>query len=312
MADLFITPPEQNHTRSANADWMELQALRAAGRRSTLGDIIGVFDINDDAATADHGSDDLYEESILEAGRNRPIDEMFDELQYRARILGDAYPFTVETSPPALVQLPDITSTRGRVVYLFCLLASAMRENRVQPIESTNGARKEIPNLFQVCACLAAGGYIVGDVASFGFPRSTGNDFLPALRDTFQRFGAGVVRSAVPPGHPTATKDDGIDVIAWRDHPDRMPGKLYLLGQCASGRKWDEKSVVDRIQQFHGWFSTPPATYYLSSMFIPFTLHRDLPEDPGSAFNEVLANKHVREERRYGIVFDRFRIALRW
>ena len=88
-----------------------------------------------------------------------------------------------------------------------------------------------------------------------------------------------------------------------------MPGKLYLLGQCASGRTWHEKSVVDRIQQFHGWFSTPPATYCLPSMFIPFTLHRDLAEDPGFAFDEVLANKHVREERRYGIVFDRFRIA---
>ncbi len=309
MADLFIAPPEQNDTRSANADWMELQALRAAGRRSTIGDIIGVFDISDDAAAADHASADLFEESILEARRNRPIDEMFDELQYRARILGDAYPFTVETSPPALVQLPDVTSTPGRVVYLFCLLASAMRENRVQPIESMNGARKEIANLFQVCACLAAGGYIVGDVASFGFPRPTGDDFLPALRDTFQRFGAGVVRSAVPPGHPTATKDDGIDVIAWRDHPDRMPGKLYLLGQCASGRKWHEKSVVDRIQQFHGWFSTPPATYCLPSMFIPFTLHRDLPDDPTTTFDTMLANRHLRDEQRYGIVFDRFRIA---
>ena len=30
MAAMFITPPEPNHTRSANADWMELRALRAA------------------------------------------------------------------------------------------------------------------------------------------------------------------------------------------------------------------------------------------------------------------------------------------
>ena len=309
MADLFITPPERNHTRSANADWMEIQALRAAGRRSTIGDILGVFDFNGDAAADNDAGADLYEESILEAGRNRPIDDMFDELQYRARVLGDAYPFTVDMSPPALVQLPDITSTPGRVVYLFCLLASAMRENRVQPDGSTNTARKEIANLFQVCACFAAGGYIVGDVASFGFPRATGKDFLPALRDTFQRFGTGEVRPAVPPGHPTAAKDDGIDVIAWRDHPDRMPAKLYLLGQCASGRGWEEKSVRDRIPQFHGWFSTPPATHCLPSMFIPFTLHHDVSGDPTTAFQTVLTNKYLREERRYGIIFDRFRIA---
>ena len=309
MTAMFITPPEPNHTRSANADWMELRALRAAAQRSTLGDIFGIFDINDHDDATDHANDDLDDESILEAGRNRPIDHVFDELQYRARVLGGTYPFTVETTPPALAQARDITATPGRVIYLFCLLASAMRENRVQPSELTKGARKEIANLFQVCACLAAGGYTVGAVASFGFPRATGDNFLSALRDTYGRFGAGEVRSTVPPGHPTATKDDGIDVVGWRHHPDRMPGKLYLLGQCASGRKWQEKSVVDRIQQFHGWFSTPPATYYLPSIFIPFTLHHDLSEHPTTAFDAVLTNKYLREERRYGIVFDRFRIA---
>jgi hypothetical protein len=311
---MFITPPERNHTRSANADWMELKALRSSTRRATIGDIIGIFDINDDVAvdyafSEESATDERHDESILESRRNQLVDIVFDELQYRERVLGDAYPFSVRKTPPALDQVDDILSMPGRVVYLFCLLASAIRENRVQPRGLTFGARTDIANLFQVCACLAAGGYIVGDVASFGFPRATGNDFLPALRDTYQRFGAGVVRSTVPPGHPTATKDDGIDVVAWRDHPDRMPGKLYLLGQCASGRKWHEKSVVDRIPQFHGWFSTPPAAHYLPSMFIPFTLHRDLSDDPGTAFDKVLANKYLREERRYGIVFDRFRIA---
>ena len=308
MAVMFITPPEQNHTRSANADWMELQALRAADRRSTVGDINGIFDINDDAAP-DGADDDPHEESILEAGRSRPIDDLFDELQYRARVLGEAYPFIIETNPPALAQVSNVTSTPGRVVYLFCLLASAIRENRLQPVALTARAQARIARVFQVCASIAAGGYLVGDAVSFGFPRPSGSDFQSALRDAYRRFGAGVVRQTVPSGWPTSAKDDGIDVIAWRHHPDRMPGKLYLLGQCASGRNWREKSAVDRIPQFHGWFSTPPATHCLPSMFIPFTLHRDLPDDPTTAFHALLANRHLRDEQRYGIVFDRFRIA---
>ena len=44
-------------------------------------------------------------------------------------------------------------------------------------------------------------------------------------------------------------------------------------------------------------------------MFIPFTLHRDISDDPTTAFDRMLANKHHRDEQRYGIVFDRFRIA---
>ena len=68
-------------------------------------------------------------------------------------------------------------------------------------------------------------------------------------------------------------------------------------------------AALDRIPQFHGWFSTPPATHCLPSMFIPFTLHRDLPGDPTTTFDTMLANRHLRDEQRYGIVFDRFRIA---
>ena len=88
-----------------------------------------------------------------------------------------------------------------------------------------------------------------------------------------------------------------------------MPGKLYLLGQCASDVNWRTKSVVDRIEPFHGWFSELPARHCLPSMFIPFTLHRDLPDDPATTFDEMLANRFLRDEMRYGIVFDRLRIA---
>ena len=68
-------------------------------------------------------------------------------------------------------------------------------------------------------------------------------------------------------------------------------------------------AALDRIPQFHGWFSTLPARHCLPSMFIPFTLHRDLPGDPTTTFDTMLANRHLRDEQRYGIVFDRFRIA---
>lgn len=314
MPEAFVTPPGRNDTRSSTADWMELQALRSARRRSTTGDLLGVLDIVDDEAafdtrsTEDNATDGPDDESIIEIERSRLIDRVFDELQYRQRVLGTTYPFVVRKSPTALEHVSGAAEAPGHVVYLFCLIAASMRENRIQPIDLTKQARQQIPDLFQVCACLAAGGYVVGEVASFGFPRPSGTGFVAALRATYGRFGAGVVKDIVP-GDPTSVKDDGIDVIAWRDHPDHMPGKLYLLGQCASGTGWQEKSVLDRIPQFHGWFSTQPATHCQPSMFIPFTLHRDLPDDPTTTFDKVLANKHLREERRYGIVFDRFRIA---
>ena len=37
------------------------------------------------------------------------------------------------------------------------------------------------------------------------------------------------------------SKDDGLDVVAWREFPDRKPSKLILFGQCAVGRHWKKK-----------------------------------------------------------------------
>ena len=126
----FVAPPAPNGTRSANADWMELQAIRSAGRRSTIGDLLGIIDlIEDQAATVgpfDEETGETLDESILETHRNRPVDAVFGEL--------------------------------------------------------------------------AAGGYTAGEVVSFGFPRPTGTAFLPALRATYERFGAGTVKKSVPPG----------------------------------------------------------------------------------------------------------------
>ena len=308
-----ILSPGTNDTRSTQADWAELQALLSTRGTWTSGDLYGLLDFLEDTATnpssIDEETEEELDESILESQRDRLVGIVFDELRYRERILGKSYPFSISTDQLRIERVPDVPSVPGRTVYVFCLLVSAIREKKIQSPDLTKNVQCRIPNLFQICACLAAGGYIAGDVASFGFPRRTGTNFLSALRETYQRFGAGTVKTTIPPGFPASTKDGGIDVIAWKDHPDRMPGKLYLLGQCASGRNWGEKSVLERIPQFHGWFSETPAAHCVPSMFIPFTLHRDLADDPDVSFDEMLKNRLLHEERRYGIVFDRCRVA---
>lgn len=132
---------------------------------------------------------------------------------------------------------------------------------------------------------------------------------MPALRDAFQRFGAGQVRAEVPEGLPRDLKDGGIDVIAWRDHPDEMPGKVYMLGQCASGQNWQQKSIKEYIEQLHSWFTDRPAVHSIPAMFIPFTFHRDMGEVRTGTFSQAVRNAFWFQESRFGIIFDRLRIA---
>jgi hypothetical protein len=157
---------------------------------------------------------------------------------------------------------------------------------------------------------LAAGGYIKGEVASFGFPRAKGTDFLPALREVYGRFGYPRVIETMPESYPQSPKDGGIDVIAWRNHPDRLPGKLYLIGQCASGGNWQDKSVRSYIDSFHArWFVQPPTRHALPAMFIPFTLHYEISEVDGKVFGDLIKERFWYEEPQFGIIFDRLRIA---
>lgn len=311
---VVLTPPTAADTRSSLADWMELLTLASSRGRTAKAALTNVLDIDEDEAVEppaiDEETGEPLNSAILENERGQIISAAFEELDYRASTLSAAYPFRVDSRRLILERIADEITQPAHVVYVFCLLASAIRERKLQPLAEIAEAENGIANVFQICACLAAGGYLSGDVSSFGFPRATGDGFLPALRGAFARFGMGEVRTEIPDGLPVSLKDGGIDVIAWRDHPDKMPGKIYLLGQCASGYIWQEKSVVEYIEQLHGtWFTTTPATYSIPAMFIPFTFHRDMTEERTGPFLTAVKNRYWFEEKRYGIIFDRLRIA---
>ncbi len=311
----IIAPPNPSDTRSVLADWLELRTLMDTRGVSSRASLLNVLDIlEDDAAKpdlVDAETGETLDEAILEGDRQQFVDITFEELQYRHQLLGDCYPFELDIARYRLIRRTDDQASQpGRVVYLFCLLASAIREHRLQPKDALAQVELEIADAFQVCACLAAGGYLNGAVSSFGFPRATGTSFVTALRETFARFGIGSVRESneIPDGLPTSLKDGGIDVIAWRDHPDGMPGKLYLIGQCASGLRWRDKSVVEYIRQLHGsWFTLRPAEYSTPAMFIPFPFHHDIIERNGP-YLEAVKNRFWHEEPRFGVIFDRLRI----
>ena len=90
-------------------------------------------------------------------------------------------------------------------------------------------------------------------------------------------------------------KDYGVDVVAWRDHADGRPGKLLLLGGCATGIDWESK--LDELRPdtfFEQWMIETPPSRALKAFFVPFRLGSD---------------RWDIHSRRAGILFDRCRIA---
>lgn len=311
----MLLAPNENDTRCSLADWLELQTILSARRVGSKGDLLSALDIASDDRTQRYSEDTesgiTLDQSILEEPRNELLLSVFDELEFRAKCLGESYPFEVDSKRMLLrAAFKDKPWHYGQVTYTFCLLTSAMRLNVFADVKALKSEEKEIALHFQVCACLAAGGYFGGPVCSFGFPRGNASAFLPALKSAYGRFGHGDVKEVIEAGHPQKVKDSGIDVIAWRDHPDGLPGKLYSLGQCASGKDWIDKPVSPKVGLFHGtWFSTAPALHCLPALFIPFLVHADVAEPLNDSYDTARRRHLAYREREFGILFDRLRIA---
>ena len=309
----ILAEPSLADTRSKRADFLELTALFSSRGRSGKATLLGTLDLAGDTAVEepifDETTGDDLDEDIVEVTREQAVVSTFEELDYRQSSIGIAYPFLIDARRQTVIFQGVDADQPGRQIYLFCLLASAMRLGQIQGGDELREIRQEIANNFQICACLAAGGFLAGYVSSLGFPRATGDAFLPALKDAYLKVGVGTVRNDIPDGLPSELKDGGIDVIAWRDLPDKMPGKLYLLGQTASGLDWRSKSVVEYIPQLHGsWFTEAPAKYNTPAMFIPFPLQHELDDPKRESFLVALKRRFWHEEQRFGIIFDRIRI----
>jgi hypothetical protein len=305
---LLLNDPTIDETRSNFADWLELSAFLSPRGKASKSKITGLLGLGADDTASER---ERVDESILEGKLEEMIVSVFDELEFRKNALGSAYPFDIDGKNASIsLQLAEDFSHKGQVVYLFCLLATALRTKLLATEEHVHEAHKKIGNTFQICACLAAGGYTLGRVASFGFPRAEGDAFLPALQRTFSRFGFGKTHEQPPSGYPNSLKDGGIDVFAWRPFPDQMPSTMFLVGQCASGLDWHEKPVSNFIPQLNAWFVDGGLPEHaLPAIFIPFPLHYDLPDPDGVRFDEALRNRWHFQQRSFGVIFDRVRIA---
>ena len=248
----------------------------------------------------------------MEDERQAFADEVFEESHYRANVLPDRYPFRIDTEGPdwRLPREPnalDQETAAAQAAYLFCLLASALRDGRIRN-SVTEPPERRLPGLFQAIAGKAAAGVPGGESISFGWPRPDGSAFLPALHEASRRLGLGTPLNSVPPWSRGRAKDAGIDVIAWRGFADRQPGKLVLFGQVASGRNRTEKTAKTETSNFLSWFSQRPTEHFIPAIFIPFPQHHDCAGRDDQTFETIAAAEAWLREQKFGIVIDRLRI----
>ncbi len=319
-----ILPPDKNSKRVRIADWLELQALTSSRRQASISSLRTIVKIETDDRTPANELDPLAEEIGEPEITNRLAEDLEDrvvqELRFRAEVMGAAYPFELSSGTGKRSMILKrhenfLDAGSGRLFYSFCLLDSGIREKLIVPVPAQRPLLEQIGAMFQICACLAVGGYLGVEVVSFGSPRAEGTAFLPALQSAWSRYGSYQVSDHVPHGFDDQLKDGGIDIIAWRHFPDGFAATLLMLVQVASGLNWKDKSVVADVATLKKWFQGRSFENYLPAICIPFPLWFDLNEPAESAagrpvdFYQGVRQKFEYREGAFGVIFDRGRIA---
>lgn len=270
----MLSLPSPAADRLKLADWLESLAIVSADANASFVDLERAL-----RRERIPGSD-------TDEGVELLVQEVANEIDLRATAANSAYPFDVHQRGIAL---------RGPigdyVPYIFCLKVSTLNTDRA--LDTKPYPRR----MFERLSCVAARNYVCGEVVRFGSPRDKKElppEFVKAIDMLCARIGEG---GGFRQKHAHSRKDDAVDVVAWRDFPDRMEGKLVLMGNCASGQDWASKLNDMVPQQFcEDWMREVPVSIRscLKAFFVPRRLE---------------ASEWSFVSRRAGIVFDRCRIA---
>ena len=268
--------PGNSNDAIACADWMELSALVSREGRCSIAQVernIKRLSVYDERRAIEQN-----------AGIEARCTDVLSELSRRIVAAAEAYPFVLEGSD--LVRVGDLAS---HAPYIFCLCLSwfGWRQKK--------GAKKFPRRMFEDLSKYAAQSFVGGSALRFGAPRTElPSSFREALLKLCIAIGEGQAKELEG---PINAQDDTLDLIAWRNFPDGLEGKLFLLGQCASGINWESKKRdLDPEAFFHSWFADQPAS--LRTMRVGLFIPHRMPK-----------SQWVPTTRKAGIVFDRCRIA---
>ena len=215
------------------ADYLELNALFAKDGQSFSEDIVIALEHAAETEYFDVNTEIEIREDVAAGAVAR--------MSYRKRVLETSYPFEIDAEGD-VISFTDEPTDLGHTAYLVSLILSNLKS--VSPLlvgSDVHPTEEEVRSLrqyFQYLATAAIAAEVGGPAWSFGFPRPDRTGFLPKLSEIWAFLGDGKVGpdTSAPPN----PKDDKVDIFAWREQKDGLPGYLLVAAQvatAATGRK---------------------------------------------------------------------------
>ena len=269
------------------ADYLELKALLSENRQSFSQDIVDSLELAAENEYSDVDAEIRNREEIAWGAVSR--------MSSRKRVLEETYPFDIGDDGSVIRFSGE--EHFGHAAYLVSLVLSNLRT--ISPLldepglHPTRGEIYRLRQYFQYLATAAIAAEVGGPAWSFGFPRPDGSGFLTKLSQVWESLKDGRVeadRSA-----PSSPKDDQIDIFAWREQRDGLPGFLLIAAQVATGQDWKSKPIRDHVTSVFPkrWFNPGPVTSMVTYHVIPFARPDDKFRDDVLVLGNVLHRLRV-------------------
>jgi hypothetical protein len=215
------------------------------------------------------------------------------EIRRRQQLLKDSYPFAIDGGRLRYVPSKSL-------VYEFCLAVS-------QAPSLTTGDYARLPVAFErlvrdLMICFLGPGTAA---LRTGWPADEHEDRPTRFRLVIEKLNNMTGEWVWCPDHNRPAdpnhvhvKDEGLDVVVWKEVADARAGKLFLLGQCACGNDYPVKfcEIDPQFTRLGQWIK--PISYAWPLRF--FSTPRHIPND--AYFEQV--------NREAGFTLDRARITL--
>ena len=258
------------HNLDLAADYLELKAAFSEDNQSLSQDIVSASELGAESEFPDVDGEMTIREEIAASAVAR--------MKSRKRVLKTSYPFDFDELG-SVIYFTNEEISLGQTAYLLSLILSNL--STLTPLLSgfsmhpTDHEVRCLRQHFQYFATTAIAGEIGGPAWSFGFPRPDGSGFKDKLTEIWNVLKDGSVNFS--PSAPKSPKDDKVDIFAWREQKDGLPGFLLVAAQVATGKDWKNKSIEYHVNKvfFNRWFGPSPATTALVYHVIPFARSDD-------------------------------------
>ena len=234
----------EDSTTTVYADWVECSALFHEGSISKA-DVQDCFsEIN----------------SYKRDDTSSTVADIWSEIERRKRILGQCCPVSIMGN--------RITAERWRdyAAYSFCLLLSYSKSNREWEQKFCKDYQLQGALFERISAAALICILKNWEVRQTGWSGAT----PVSIKNKIQQIAKELGEEKGPDDPRPVDKDGGVDILCYRQFPDKRGNYPVIFVQCATGRNWTKKRGVNTLNLWRSWIKFSTINLLSRGFAVPF------------------------------------------